>query len=212
MRIKLEKGKQKELILLSKRNRSWKELAKLIDFPENYLSHDIKNEKVLISEKLYNNICNLINKNFDIFIIKKLEDNWGKSKGGLNSNGSTKKLPNIKFGEELAEFVGAVLGDGHVHLTKKELKNRKVGVYNIRIAGDLQKDKDYHLNYLKKLCKNIFQLDAKEIINDHERFLNIVSKELVNFFISMKINPGNKIINQSTIPKWIFKDKRYLMA
>jgi hypothetical protein len=46
----------------------------------------------------------------------------------------------------------------------------------------------------------------------NERFLDISSKELVEFFIRMGIKPGNKIVNQSTIPKWIYKRQVYMRA
>jgi len=209
MRIKLIDGKQKELILSAKNNLSWRQLSQKLDLNPGYLERDLKNEKILLSEKLYNNLCNLSGKNFDKFITERLEDNWGQSKGGLNSPGSIIRLPEIRFDKKLAEFVGAVLGDGHVSYYKI---GKKIGVYGIRIAGDLEKDKDYHINYLTNLCKSIFNLNASEILGKHGRFLDLRSKELVNFFISMGIKPGDKIINQSTIPNWIWGNKLFLRA
>lgn len=212
MKIRLKRGEQKKLIYSAKRDLTWKQLAKMLEVSQPYLAGDLKREKILLSEKLYRKLCRLSKANFDGSIIEKLKDNWGKSKGGFNSKGSTIKILKPKFSSELAEFVGAVLGDGHVCFHKSKKFNRRLGTYCVRIAGDLQKDRDYHINYLKPLCKNIFQVDAKEIVNDHERFLNIASKELVNFFISMEINPGDKIRNQSTIPKWILKNELFLRA
>lgn len=211
MRIRLKRGKQKELILLAKGNLNWGEFSRILNFPKDYLSHDIKNENILISEELYNKICAIAKCNYDYFIEERLDDNWGKSKGGKKSIGSLIKLPEVKFDEKLAEFVGAVLGDGHVCFYKK---GKKIGVYSIKIAGDLEKDRDYHINYLKLLCKKIFNLKAREIRRKehNERFLDISSKELVNFFHSMGIKAGNKIANQSTIPRWIFKNKKFIRA
>lgn len=213
MRIILKKGKQKKLILLAKKKLTWKQLAEILKISYTYLSGDLKNEKVLISEEVYKKLCDISKINFDEFIVKRLADNWGKSKGGLNSLGSTKQLPKIEFNECLAEFVGAVLGDGHVHSTKKDFKDRKVGVYHVRIAGDLNLDKEYH-HYLGELGERLFDLKFKITLikKGNERFLNFYSKELVNFFISMGINPGNKIVNQSTIPKWIYRNKNFLKA
>ena len=42
--------------------------------------------------------------------------------------------------------------------------------------------------------------------------MDFYSKELVELFFSFGINAGNKIVNQSTIPKWIFKNKMFLRA
>lgn len=211
MRIILEKGKQNELIVLAKQNQTWENLARELGCNAHYLANDLRFEKRSLLEVFYKKLCSLAKIKFDEFIIGKKEDNWGQSKGGLNSPGSLKILPEIKFDERLAEFVGAVLGDGHVEFYKK---GKKVGVYGIRIAGDFLKDASYHIDYLKNLCKIVFNLDAVEIIpkDKHERFLDVRSKELVNFFSSMGIKPGDKIKNQSTIPKWIFNDENCLKA
>lgn len=193
MKVRLKKGKQNKLIYLAKGDLSWKELAKLLGVSEAYLSNDLKNERILILEKL--------------------NDNWGQSKGGLNSIGSTIKLKRPNFCSELAEFVGAVLGDGHICYLKKDIKIRKIGVYHIRIAGDLKLDKEYY-NYLAKISKLLFDLNPRFILikKHNERFLCLSSKELVNFFVEMGIRSGNKIINQSTIPEWIYNRKDYLKA
>lgn len=212
MRIRLKKGEQKKLIFLAKKNNTWKELSLLLKLNEAYLSHDIKDEKVLISSEIYDKICKLINTRFDNLIIEKLDNNWGKIKGGNNSYGSTIKLRKPKFDMKLAEFVGAVLGDGHVFYHKK----KKVGVYGIRIAGDLKLDKNYHENYLRELGKSLFNLEGKVLLRIKEknngRFLDFYSKELVELFKEMQIFPGNKINNQSTIPKWVFEENNFLKA
>jgi intein/homing endonuclease len=207
----LQKGKQKELILKAKNKQTWKQLAKKLNINEAYLYYELKNEIRTLNKETYKKLCLLGKINFDKFIKKKLKDHWGQSKGGKNSLGSTKILPEINFNENLAEFVGAVLGDGHVCSIKK---GKKIGVYCIKIAGDLNKDMDYHQNYLKPLCEKIFNLKITEVLikKKNERFLNLYSKELINFFIKMGIKPGNKITNQSTIPKWIFKKDKYLKS
>ena len=208
MRLQLQKGKQQELILLAKNRLSWQEIATKIGLNHHYFANELKNEKHLLSEEIYQKLCSLANVNYDQWIERKLDDNWGRSKGGLNSRGSTIVLPNIEMNEKLAEFVGAVLGDGNVNFYKK---GKEIGVYHIRIAGDKVKDNEYH-TYLKDICKEIFNLNAKNVIRPNERFLDIYSKELVIFFIKMGIKPGNKITNQSTIPLWIFEKVEYIRA
>ena len=210
MRVKLKEGKQKELILKAKLGRSWSELAKILNINAHYLEIELRNEKRLLSYEIYKKLCEISNLNLDNYIIEKLGDNWGRSKGGINSKGSTIFLPKIEFDERLAEFVGIVLGDGHVFSHKK---GKKLGVYGIRIAGDLVKDQEYHNLYIKKLCKDIFNLKTREVTQKHKnnaRFLDISSKELVNLFYSMGIKPGNKIRNQSTIPDWIKENENFL--
>ncbi|MEK6895737.1 MAG: LAGLIDADG family homing endonuclease [Nanoarchaeota archaeon] len=210
MKIKLKEGKQKELILLAKSNLKWKELSQKINIPQNYLSNDIRREKIIIKEDIYYKLCKIANKNFDDYIIEKLEDNWGQIKGGKNSPGSLIEIIKPKKDEKLAEFIGAVLGDGNINYTK----GKKIGVYQIKIAGDYKQDKDYHINYLKKLCEEIFKVKANEILNlkNNERFLVLYSKRIVEFIKEMGINPGHKMNNQSTIPLWIWEDNNFLKS
>src|SRR3989344_4923979 len=141
MKIKLEKGKQKELILLAKNNLTWSELARKISINKAYLSHDLKNEKRLISKNAYDSLCKIINKNFDNFILEKLEDDWGQSKGGTNSPGSTVQIKIPNKDEKLAELIGIILGDGNINYYKK---GKKIGVYQVNIAGDKNLDREYH--------------------------------------------------------------------
>lgn len=210
MRIKLSKGKQNELILLAKNKLTWKELASKLNCSEQYLKRDLKYENITLSNEVYAELCLLSKINFDKFIENKLDDNWGSSKGGLNSTGSTIKLIPPKKDEKLAEFIGAVLGDGNITFYQK---GKKIGVYSIRIAGDLEKDSRYH-KYLKSLGEKLFNIKGKEILRpkNNERFLAFNSKKLVEFFISMGLKPGDKIKNQTTIPSWIFNDSKCIRS
>ncbi len=209
MRIKLLKGKQRELIEKAKRNLSWDELSKRLNLCSTYIRNELRKEERLISENHYKKLCNLSGENFDKEIIKKLDDYWGRSKGGRNSRGSTINLKVSNNKIALAELIGIILGDGNINLYKK---GKKVGVYQTKIAGHYKKDKEYHLNYIKPLCKSLFNLKVKESIDpkDNERFLFLSSKELIEFFKKHGLEPGNKITNQLTIPKWIFKKEPYL--
>lgn len=211
MRIKLKEGKQRELIIKAKGELTWKELAMQLGLGDQYLAHELNNERVLISEDVYTKLCIIAKENFDRYLIEKLNDNWGKKLGGSNSKGSTLAIKTPKNNKKLAELVGAILGDGNVNYYKK---GRKIGVYQIKIAGDSRFDKDYHINYLKPLFYELFGIDGKEWTSkkDNSRFLTMTSKELVEFFIKMGLKSGNKITNQVTIPDWIWKKNEYLRA
>jgi len=157
--------------------------------------------------------------NFDVSEQKKLAlklieesrgKNWGQRKGGLLSRGSLKvaNLPNKC--KELAEFVGILLGDGNIYSYSK---GKKIGVYSVRIADDYKKDKDYHINYIKPLCENLFKINVR--IRNHknnERFICLDSKELVNFLISIGLKSGDKIKNQISIPSWILENDEFVKA
>lgn len=211
MRIKLKKGKQRELIFLAKNNLTWTELAKKLSVNPNYLSRDLKYEKRLISDIVYSKLCEITNKNFDKFILEELGDNWGQSKGGQNSNGS---LVNIKIPEKderLAELIGIILGDGNINHYKK---GKKIGVYQVNIAGDRNLDRDYHLIYITSLFGDLFEIKVKEKLppKKNARHLIISSRQLVDFLISQGLKSGDKIKNQVTIPYWIKENPLYLRA
>ena len=209
MRIRLKKEKQMMLILKAKQNLSWKDLATKLKINQHYLSTELKNEKRLLSENLYFNLKSMVKEDFDKFIIQKLPNNWGRAKGGQNSYGSTIKITSPKKSEKLAEIIGAILGDGNITFYKK---GKKIGVYQIKIAGNINLDRDYHIRHLKNIFTELFGIEGKEIKipNKNERFLYLSSREIVEFFIKVGLNPGNKIKNQSTIPNWVFKNNKYL--
>lgn len=142
-------------------------------------------------------------------MIKEIDEkskNWGQVKGGRNSHGNTKKIKIPIKDEKLAELIGIILGDGNIQ--------NKNSIYQVRIAGDSNKDKDYIMNYLKPLCDSLFGIDSK--IYKHktfnELFVHIHSKNVVKFLISVGMQAGNKIKNQVTIPGWVLENDSYLKA
>lgn len=211
MRIKLKEGKQKELILLAKKGLSWGELSKKINLNEHYLANEIKNEKILIGDKMYKKLCGIADINFDRYIIKKHDDNWGRKKGGLNSKGSTIAMKIPEKNEKLAEFIGVILGDGNIN---SYIKGKKIRVYQVKIAGDYLADEKYHCTYLKKMCEDLFKLKIGEYVNPkrNERFVCLSSKELVEFLLKIGLRSGDKIKNQITIPEWILENDLFTKA
>jgi len=209
MRIKLSKEKQKELILLAKGSKSWKELSKESNINEGYLCRDLKSENRLLSEKDYLALCKITNKSFDKWITQKLEDNWGRSKGGKLSANNTKEFNIPNTDEKLAETFGIILGDGHLSEIKK---GNKVRVYCIRITGNSKTDKEYMYSYIPNLFEEVFKekgsvLKSKSI---NGCYFTIYGKNIVEFIKSKGINPGNKIENNQGIPDWIKKDLNLL--
>jgi intein/homing endonuclease len=211
MRIFLKKGSQKILIELAKKGKTWNDLSKTLNLNPCYLCNSLKLEKTSISEETYKKLCIQTNKNFDKFIVAKKEDSWGQSLGARNSPGSTIKIKSPKESQILAEIVGAILGDGNIMFYKK---GKKVGVYQISITGHKILDKQYHVNYLAKKFKSLFNVEPKqmEFPRKNARRLVIYSRDLVSFFAKMGLKPGDKMKNQTTIPPWIFKKKKYLQA
>ena len=211
MRIKLKRGKQKELIVKAKRGRTWDYLSKYLHLNSSYIRNELKTEKFCISEEIYNKLCILSKENFDKYIIEKLEDNWGKSKGGLNSSGSLKIIAKPQESKELAELIGIILGDGHVH---SYIKDKKVRCYSIKIAGDSRNDKNYLLNYVSPLVFKLFKDQPKIVYAKkiNEMFIVSYSKNMVGFLNEKGLKSGNKKINEQTIPNWILSNNSYLVS
>lgn len=210
MRIKLQKGKQTELILLAKGSKTWNNLSDILKLSEVYVRHDLKKEKRLLSDLTYKKICRIANVNFDDFITEKLSDNWGKVKGGILSEGRT--IKNIKFpevSEKFAEFYGVMLGDGNLN----KMKGYKVGTYMARIIGDSKLDYEYHINFLKPLIEDLFGLKVKVGRQGKgTMYITIYSKLLVDFLEQIGFKAGNKIKNRLDIPKWIKENDEFLKA
>lgn len=209
MRLKFEKGRQKELILAFKKSKgfTWNEVFDYLDVPGGRFKPYIY-EKCLIPESIYNLID--LGSDFDKYIVERKEEGWGRVKGGIISKGRLKKINYPQNSKELAEFYGVMLGDGNSFY----LKSYKKGVFMIRIVGDFILDKDYHLDYLKPLMNGLFGVEIKEgkFKNANARFLQIHSRELVEFLKKKGFKPGNKIKNKLRIPNWIKEDKNYLIS
>jgi intein/homing endonuclease len=209
MRILLKKGYQKNLILSIKKKRSftWKELAKKIDVCEGYLRNELTKEKTTISEGVYKKLCSISGKNLDSFIIKRLDDNWGRSKGGKLRTFREPKLLVKKPSKELAELIGIILGDGNIW-------QKQGGYYYVRVCGDIVKDRDYLLNYVKPLFEKLFKKKMHSI--EHKRcnelFISAGDKDVVYTLKYFGLPSGNKKENDVGIPKWIFKSEEYLKA
>lgn len=208
MKIRLKKGKQKELIFLAKNNLTWKSLAEKIDISQEYLCNDLKNERILISDKNYKELCSLAKTNFDKYILEMLNDNWGKSKGGKLSTGNIKNISIPARNKEFAEFYGIMLGDGN--LTK--LQGYKLGTYMIRIAGDSRYDYEYLTGFVKSLIEKLFKIKAKigKFSGQNAIFVQAHSKKIADFLEGEGFKSRNKIKNKLSIPSWIKENYLFL--
>lgn len=205
MRIKLKGEYQQKLILLAKRNLTWKELSNLLDVNQAYLSNELKNKERLLSEELYRKLCNLSKLNYDSYIEAKLNDNWGRAKGGLNSIKKEQILIKEKS-NELAELVGIILGDGNIWVRKP--------YYYLTIVGDSKKDRDYLLSYVKPLFEKLFnkKMNIKEHRTNNELFIYLGSKDVVFTLKKFGLKFGDKKKNNISIPKWVFESDDYLKS
>lgn len=209
-RIKLERGFQKRLIDEAKkrRNLSWDNLGNLLNVSSSYLRIDLRYENILLSERLYKKLCKLSNLDYGKYILKKLNKDWGRSKGGKKSKPKEREVSILlnEHSEKLAELIGIMLGDGNLWSGK--------GFYYIRICGHSIDDKNYLFNHVRSLIKSLF--DVNMGIYQHnknkELYLTKGSKDLLFTLEHFGLKRGNKLKNQVGIPQWIFNSKKYLKA
>jgi intein/homing endonuclease len=207
MRLSFEKGKQRELLNKEKelRNLSWPKLARQLNLNENKLKAFYYNE-VLIDDNTFNKLT--LKKDYEKYVVKRLRENWGQSKGGDNSSGNLKDIKIPLRNKELAEFWGILLGDGNI----QKKTGYKLGVYNVRVTGHSVLDKDYLINFVKPLAEKLFFVKARIYKNKFNQGLDIIldSRRVVDFFEKNEFPSGDKIKNQVRIPDWIRENPKYL--
>ena len=110
--------------------------------------------------------------------------------------------------ENLAEFIGIMLGDGNIYV------NEKYKAYQVKIVGDFYKDFIYLNNYVKKLIINNFSISPIFYKRKRDNGLDIKlnSINLVKSLLDLGLKSGDKIKNQVTIPDWIYKKEKYLVS
>ena len=209
MRLKFVKGKQKELLRKEKDklNLSWPQFADHLRMKYGKLWSFV-NEIALIDEETFDKLK--LNKDYKRYIIARLGDNWGRSKGGEKSKGNTKKIKIPVKDEELAELWGIILGDGHI----QKRKSYKIGVYSVKIAGHSSDDREYLSNFVKPLIEKLFYVKSRFEFSKLKKCMYVIvdSRKIVDFFEENGFKAGNKIANQSTIPEWIKENQKFLVA
>jgi len=209
MRLLFKKGKQKEMLKREKEelNLTWFKFAEHLNMKYGKLI-TFFNEERLIDEQTFNKL--ILKKDYKKFIIKRLNDYWGQSKGGINSKGRTKEIRIPDKNEGLAELWGIMLGDGHL----QKIQGYKLGVYGIDIAGHSIDDKEYLVDFIKPLCEKLFAIDSRIYQSKRSNCIHVIvdSRRIVDFFELNGFKAGNKIANKLGIPNWIKENSNLLRA
>jgi intein/homing endonuclease len=105
------------------------------------------------------------------------------------------------YSVELAEFVGILLGDGHV------------GKEQWSIALNLVKDREYSI-FVKKLITNLFKFTPSVLTrNDcHVIIIQGSGMRSIQYFVKLGLKIGNKVKQQVGVPDWIQKNPLYRIA
>ena len=107
------------------------------------------------------------------------------------------KIPN-KYSEDLAEFFGIMLGDGHIS--------------HFQIVVSLGNKEEKYAEHVRLLIKKIFKVSAKiSIRNTGYRDVYIGSVDLTSWLFKKGL-VSNKVKSQVDIPSWIFSKDKYMKS
>ena len=110
----------------------------------------------------------------------------------------SRPIKTVEKSEDLAEFIGVLLGDGSL------CRNC------ISIACD-KRWNDY-IEYLKVLFTQLFGVDFKVRIHPLKNvvYLYFYSKKMMEMLLDLDLKRGDKIFNKIIIPSWIKENALYL--
>lgn len=110
----------------------------------------------------------------------------------------TQNTPLLKINEDIAEFVGALIGDGYIYTNKNK--------YIIGFTGNPITDKEYY-EYLRRLINIAWKKEVKIKLRGRGIRIVINSKNIVNFLINeIQIKHGINKSESVVIPEVMTKD------
>jgi hypothetical protein len=186
---------QRELIESLERElkMSWIDIAERIGVSEYTLRIDWRYERSTLPLGYAKKIIKILSLNLDDVmdnVVKILPKNWGQK---LHNNGKKIRTPSLDS-QEIAEFIGALLGDGH-------LTN-----YTVELCGDSRLDKHYLVNYIPKLVFNLFLLDGTIRVQQNTLRVKFQSREMSKSIVeNFNFSYGKKVDLLNRIPKIFLK-------
>lgn len=218
-RILLPPDIQRNLCLTARDNlgySTWSQLAKYLMVNVSTLGNWYQSIQ-LLPDNIYAELVKV--SGLDIKPEKLLPDNWGAVKGGMNNiakhgksfwtlegsilggSNSAKKVIKPSYSEDLAEFVGIMLGDGGVSKSQ------------ISITLGFTSDREY-TPYVIKLIYDLFEIKASTYAPNNHNFIRIraCGVNLVKHLLRFGLIQGNKIKQQFDIPAWIKEEDSYIKA
>jgi len=112
----------------------------------------------------------------------------------------------LEENQKIAELIGIMLGDGNI------------GLYSNAVNITLNKiDEPEYVEYVKnEIVKKVFNFEnyPKEVYlkNSKGVRLDVGNLAIRDALISKGLEPGNKKINQVNVPRWIYKNKSFMVS
>jgi intein/homing endonuclease len=210
MRVRFHKGKQRELLHSFKTHNgfTWPQVAASLGVKYGAL-HEWINEKVLLPQHIYDKLDP--DRKYQEHVIEMLSDNWGLSKGGMLSPGSTKSITIPEHSEELAELCGIILGDGNMN---QFIDGKKRRSYDIRIAGHAELDHTYLESHVAGLFRRLFGVNhlISKRHSSNAMYLVINSRKVLRFLYGLGLSIGRKKYDNPRIPEWIRQNPQFLAS
>ena len=190
--INFSKHKQASFLRFIKRrtDQTWKQLASLLKVNRSMI-YFYANEHSKLPHHQYLRLCQ----------IAKIKPNDSIRLIDIKNKKIRVKIPRLS--SKLAEFIGALAGDGHMNSI----------TYEVSISMDKDLDKDYS-GHILELYNKLFNLQAKKYIQERYNKVKcyVFSKSLVEFLSSEYIIPVGKKKGKLHMPPQIRKDKNLLKA
>ena len=120
---------------------------------------------------------------------------WWKKVGKFNKNQYfvTRKIKRPIQNQDLAEFIGIILGDGSI--TKRQ----------VIITLNRRDDKEYAY-YVSSLITKLFGVAPSFYKQGSVWDLTVSRTELVKFLVENGLSVGNKVRQQVSVPEWVKKN------
>lgn len=114
----------------------------------------------------------------------------------------------LEENESLAELIGILLGDGHLH--KKGEKSYLGSVLSISLN---RIEESEYVEYVRQLLISLFNEKPKlhARIDSKSIDLKIYNDQIIDFMILKGLLTGDKVKNQISVPNWIKKDELWII-
>lgn len=133
----------------------------------------------------------------------------GRRLGGLHSMqkhrergdwyATAKEITSPNYSENLAEFIGIVLGDG--------------GISRFQVIISLHREDDkLYVDYVGKLIEELFQVTPSFSFREAVCSIVISRVKLVTYLKTMGLPVGSKVKHQASVPSWIVANDHYSRA